>query len=154
VIEGWLPSTNAQEVLIANDELADDELQTLIMESAVPNAIRLIVDKVERIASLLLDDHDPDVRRMILVDDPEDALRLMRAGVDFTLLNLGNFQEQEFTISLSNSVMVGRNALSALCSMAHEGIVVTIQAVPFEKPVDFRELCSHRSSSPLAGLEI
>ncbi|MDD3473251.1 MAG: PTS sugar transporter subunit IIB, partial [Syntrophaceae bacterium] len=56
ILEGWLPSTRAEELLIANDALAQDELQKMIMESAIPYSVSLIVDSVEKIASILLDD--------------------------------------------------------------------------------------------------
>ena len=68
ILEGWLPSTRAEELLIANDALAQDELQKMIMESAIPYSVSLIVDSVEKIASILLDDRFGERRRMVIVD--------------------------------------------------------------------------------------
>jgi PTS system mannose-specific IIB component len=142
ILEGWLPSTRAQEVLIANDALADDPLQVMIMQTAIPYPIRLIVDCVDRIAAFLLDGEDREVRRMVIVDSPTDALRLKRAGVQFDLLNLGNLRSGQLTTCLSQSVVVGDECLEVLCNIVQEGVRVNIQSVPFEKPVDLSDLVS------------
>lgn len=142
ILEGWLPSTRAQEVLIANDELADDPMQVMIMQTAIPCPIRLIVDSVDRIAALLLDAQDPETRRMVIVDNPSDALRLKRAGVQFDRLNLGNLRSGQLTTSLSRSVVVGDECLEVLWNIVQEGVRVNIQSVPFEKPVDVSDLFS------------
>ncbi len=142
ILEGWLPSTRAQEVIIANDELASDMMQKMIMQTAIPYPIRLIVDSVDRIAAMLLDSDEGDIRRMVIVDNPIDALRLKRAGVQFDRLNLGNLRSGQLTTSLSRSVVVGDECLKTLCNIVEEGVRVNIQSVPFEKAIDLADLVS------------
>ncbi len=140
ILEGWLPSTRAEELLIANDALAQDELQKMIMESAIPYSVSLIVDSVEKIASILLDDRFSERRRMVIVDSPIDALRLIKAGVDFELLNLGNLAEPEYKACLSRTISVGEECLMALQEILEEGIKINIQSVPFEKAVELNSI--------------
>jgi mannose/fructose/N-acetylgalactosamine-specific phosphotransferase system component IIB len=147
VLEGWLPSTRAQELFIANDELAEDLLQKEILLSAVPFSVNVVIDSVERVASILMEESDREVRTMVLVDNPLDALRLKRAGVDFDLLNLGNLTAGQATACLSRSVAVGDDSLQALLNILEEGVRVNIQSVPFEKPVDFCDVCSCASKN-------
>lgn len=141
ILEGWLPSTRAEELLIANDALAEDDLQKMIMESAIPNSISIIIDSVDKVASILLNDSLSKTRRMVLVDKPLDALRLRKAGVDFDLLNLGNLAETEYKTCLSRSIAVGEECLSALREILEEGIRINIQSVPFEKAVELNSIC-------------
>jgi mannose/fructose/N-acetylgalactosamine-specific phosphotransferase system component IIB len=136
ILEGWLPSTRAQEVLIANDALASDVIQKMIMQTAIPHPIRLIVDSVDRIAAMLMDSQNGDIRRMVIVDNPIDALRLKRAGVEFDRLNLGNLRSGQLTTYLSSSVVVGDECLRTLCNIVEEGVRVNIQSVPFETAID------------------
>jgi mannose/fructose/N-acetylgalactosamine-specific phosphotransferase system component IIB len=142
ILEGWLPSTRAEEVIIANDALALDVMQKMIMQTAIPCPIRLIVDSVDQIAAMLLDSEEGDIRRMVIVDNPIDALRLKRAGVQFDRLNLGNLRSGQLTTSLSRSVVVGDECLKTLCNIVEEGVRVNIQSVPFEKAVDLADLVS------------
>lgn len=136
ILEGWIPSTRAQELLVANDSLAEDYVQKMIMESAIPYSIGIVIDSVEAIASLLQKPEDRDVRRMIIVDNPVDALRLKRAGVQFAELNLGNVISSDVTVCLSRTVSLGGESLSALRNMLKEGVRVNIQAVPFDAPLN------------------
>ncbi len=140
ILEGWLPSTRAQEVLIANDALAEDELQKMILESAIPFSVSLIIDSVEKIAAILLNESSSDIRRMVIVDKPVDALRLKKAGVDFNSLNLGNLVEADCKKCLSRSISVGEECLNALKEIMDEGIKINIQSVPFEKGVELNSL--------------
>ncbi len=142
VLEGWVPSTRAEELFIANDALADDLVQQEILSSAVPYSVRVVIDSVDRIASLLMSENERDVRRMILVDHPLDALRLKKLGVNFDRLNLGNLTANSAVASLSRSVILGNDSLRALLNIVEEGVRVHIQSVPFEKSVDFCEVCN------------
>jgi PTS system sorbose-specific IIB component len=136
ILEGWLPSTRAQELLVANDAVARDDLRKMIMQSATPYSVELVIDSVEKIASLCTESDAADVRRMIIVDNPTDALRLKRAGVPFDSLNLGNLRTNDVTVCLSRSVAVGDETLRALRVIMDEGVHVSLQSVPYERPVD------------------
>lgn len=136
IIEGWLPSTGAQELLIANDVLAHDFLQKMIMQSAIPFSVGIVIDTVSGIAELLRDTEGNEVKRIVLVDSPKDALRLKKEGVCFDHLNLGNFRTNDVTVCLSRSFMVGEDSLQDLRTILEEGVKVDIQSVPFEKPLD------------------
>ncbi len=140
IVQGWLPSTKAEEVLVANDRLAADAVQTSIMHAAVPQSIKVVVETVDRIAEMLLHGDNPQTKRMILVDDPQDALRLIEAGVEFDSLNLGNLRSNEFTTTLSRSVLVGEETMEILCEILKQGVQVVIQSVPYEKGVNL--MCS------------
>lgn len=135
ILESWLPSTRAQELLVANDALADDPLQRMIMESAIPFSVSLVIDRVDRIAAILKGPDRRDIRRIVLVENPKDALRLIRAGVQFERLNLGNLRSHQPHIALSASVWVGEEGLDTLLSIQEEGIDVHLQSVPFDEPV-------------------
>lgn len=139
ILETWLPSTRAQELVVANDELANDLTQRVIIETIVPHDISLVIDSVEEVAHLLREHDNGTVKKIVIVESPLDALRLIRAGVDFDRLNLGNMRAESARVCLSRTVAVGSVCIQALCEIAKEGIHVDIQAVPFDKPVDLFE---------------
>lgn len=141
ILESWVPVIRAQELVVANDALAGDHVQRMIMQAATPYSIDLVMDSVDRIASLLRNSDKTDVRRMVIVDDPVDALRLKRGGVEFDQLNLGNLATREVVVNLSHTVSVGGESLRALRVFLQEGVRVMVQAVPFEKPVDLYDVC-------------
>ena len=135
ILETWLPSTRAQELVVANDGLAHDLTQRMIIETIVPESVSLVIDSVDGVASHLRKSDNGAVR-FVIVDSPVDALRLIRAGVVFDRLNLGNKRAEASRVCLSNTVFMGQPCINALCEIAREGVKVDIQTVPFEKPVD------------------
>jgi len=140
IIEGWLPVTKAEELIIADDSLAQDSLQQMIMLAALPLSVALIVDTVEAVASLLRDGVRNHIRSIVLVKRPKDALRLMRAGVRFDHLNIGNLISREVAVCLGRSVMVSMDCLMDLKSIIDDGVRVTVQSVPFDKPDELLDL--------------
>jgi mannose/fructose/N-acetylgalactosamine-specific phosphotransferase system component IIB len=136
ILEAWLPTTRAQEIVVANDGVARDELQRMIMESAAPSSVDLTIDTVDGAAQLLLETAQLHIRRIVLVDSPVDALRLRAAGVVITELNLGNMRARNVKASLSSSFFVCDQGLEAIRIMLADGVRVHIQAVPFEKSVE------------------
>jgi mannose/fructose/N-acetylgalactosamine-specific phosphotransferase system component IIB len=137
ILEGWVPKTRAQELLVANDAAACDDVLRMIMESATPDAITLVVESVDNIAKMLMNERDSGVRRIVIMDNPLDALRLKRAGVPFDRLNLGNLRTGNGRVCLSRSVIVGDESLRILHEIIGEGVQVYIQSVPFETPLTF-----------------
>ncbi len=137
ILEGWVPTTRAQELLVANDAAACDDVLRMIMESATPDTISLVVESVDNIAKMLRNELDSSVRRIIIMDNPLDALRLKRAGVPFDRLNLGNLRTDNGKVCLSRSVIVGDESLRILHEIIGEGVQVYIQSVPFETPSNF-----------------
>ncbi len=140
IIEGWLPVTKAEELVIADDNLAQDGLQQMIMLAALPLSVTLVVDSVDAVASLLQDDGRSGVRRIVLVRSPKDALRLIRAGVRFNHLNIGNLMSREVAVCLGRSVMVSMDCLMDLKRIIDAGVRVSIQSVPFDKPEELLDL--------------
>jgi mannose/fructose/N-acetylgalactosamine-specific phosphotransferase system component IIB len=140
VLEGWVPSTRAEQLIVANDDLLLDEARRMLIQWSVPYTVELVLDGVEQIARRLINNGSPALRKMIIVESPVDALRLKRAGVSFDRLNVGNFASREPTVSLSESVLVGGEQLQALINIIEAGVRVSVQRVPYEKAVDVGDL--------------
>ena len=141
ILQGWIPSTRAQELFIANDALAQDDVQKMIMECAIPYNVKIVIDTVDEVARLLKTEEVSDIRRMVIVDTPVDALRLIRAGVRFGSLNLGNMSGSDAKKPITRSLALGEESIGAIREILKEGIGINVQSVPFEKPIDFCDLC-------------
>ncbi len=142
ILQAWIPSIRADELFVANDLVAHDSTQKRILEAAVPLSVRLIIDTIDGVARVLRDNRPLDRRRMVIVENPIDALRLRRSGVEFDLLNVGNYMAAEVSLFVSTTVRLGKESLTALRDIALEGVRVSIQTVPFDKPVDFFRVCT------------
>jgi mannose/fructose/N-acetylgalactosamine-specific phosphotransferase system component IIB len=143
ILQAWIPSIRADELFVANDLLAQDATQKRILEAAVPLSVRLTIDTIDGVARVLIDNRTLDRRRMVIVENPIDALRLRRSGVEFDLLNVGNYMAAEVALFVSPTVRLGKDSFTALRDITLEGVRVSIQTVPYDKPVDFFRVCGN-----------
>ncbi len=137
ILEAWLPLTAAEELLIPNDAVAEDRVQQMILRAAVPRSVSVRFEAVERMADLFVSGCLGELRQMVIVDRPRDALRLKRSGVHFERLNVGNLMTDQAGVRLSRTVSVRESCLEDLCRILDEGVRVELQTVPYERPVQF-----------------
>ncbi|MGC8605640.1 MAG: PTS sugar transporter subunit IIB, partial [Desulfomonilaceae bacterium] len=63
-------------------------------------------------------------------------------GVKFDHLNLGNMAGNGNGKILTRSVAVEEESLTALHEILENGVDISVQSVPFEKPINFCDLCN------------
>ena len=130
VIESWVPYTKADYLLVANDDLANDELQQTIMKMAVPPTIKVEVSSVMDAARKLQNGLENHRRVILLVENCEDALRCYRHGLKFNALNLGNLVCTESKRQVTCSIYLDDRDLECLREITQSGITVEARPVP------------------------
>ena len=92
IIETWLPYTGAKNVIVANDELANDVLQQEIMSLAIPQTVTSFFVNVEGLADEVkqLSSYKDTTEILVLFSNCSDAKRAFDSGFGFEVLNIGN----------------------------------------------------------------
>lgn len=90
IIEAWLPFTNARFIVVANDELAEDELRQQIMSIAIPLGVDIAFVEVNKAQAFLSGKAMVGKDVLVLFASCPDARRAFEAGLNFSRLNLGN----------------------------------------------------------------
>jgi len=67
---------------------------------------------------------------MIIVETPEDALRLVEGGVPIKKLNIGNMHMSEGKRQVATSVAVNDEDVAAFRSLQDHGVELEIKRVP------------------------
>ncbi|MCG8410015.1 MAG: PTS sugar transporter subunit IIB, partial [Bacteroidales bacterium] len=88
VIETWIPYTNAKQLLVVNDDFADDCLRQQIATLAVPGRVSVNFIHVDEISSFA--EHNNLQDTLIIVADCNDAKRIHDEGLSFESINIGN----------------------------------------------------------------
>ena len=85
VIEAWLPHVRAKTLVVANDDLAADELRQEIMSLAVPSGVTFLCCPLQNVAAELerLQTEDPGQHMLVLFATCADARAAHHAGVAF-----------------------------------------------------------------------
>lgn len=132
VVETWIPHTGADCLVVASDDLADNPSLRGIMELAVPADVRVLFCRVD-VAVQAVRDVDREGRKAILLcASPADALRLFRAGVRFSSLNIGNIHFGAGKKEISPSVFFSPEDFEAVEALGRLGVSVDVRSTPFE----------------------
>ncbi|MGE4553287.1 MAG: PTS sugar transporter subunit IIB [Desulfovibrionaceae bacterium] len=131
VIETWLPYIGARLILVANDELAKDDLQREIMSLAIPGNTRSSFAKVDAVSQTLAAAMGPKpMDALVLFSNCPDARRSFDAGFGFDVLNVGNIHYSPGRRQLSPSVAVNERDEECLRYFRKRGVRLDFRCVP------------------------
>ncbi|MHA1860298.1 MAG: PTS system mannose/fructose/N-acetylgalactosamine-transporter subunit IIB, partial [Candidatus Asgardarchaeia archaeon] len=139
VTVSWTRYTNSNVIVVANDEIANDMMRKMLIESIssskdVAVKVLSIEDTVEKINS---GDFEKD-RVMIIVTSPKDALRIVRGSTGIESVNLGQLAYKEGKIRVTNTISLGFEDIQAILSMMEEGISIITKQLPQDRNVDIK----------------
>lgn len=135
VVEGWVNFLKAGRILVADDAVASNVVQRSIMELAVPVGLHVTIGGVEEICKMLKDSLFEAERVILLFSNPTAVVRALKAGLQFTSLNIGGMHYMPGKRKLLDMLAVDDSDLSALQEISSHGIQVDIQTVPTQKPM-------------------
>lgn len=132
IIEAWLPHIRAKTLLVANDDLAADELRQEIMSLAVPSGISFLCCQVSEVASMLRNvrKSDPDQHVLILFSDCADAKAAHMTGLSFSLVNIGNLHYGPGKEQVCEHIALGAEDRSCLKYFKEHGVEIDFRCVP------------------------
>ena len=137
VVETWVPHTKANSLVVANDELASNDFLRSVMELAVPMGIHVHFCRIGEVRNVLADADRAGERSILLVSSASDAVRLLKEGTDFDLLNIGNLHFAEGKVEISPSVFFAPEDFEALRWLRSHGVSVCVKGTPFEAGMSF-----------------
>lgn len=128
----WTNNLGANLVIVANDEVAQDEVQQNLMDMALPESAEsrfFTLDKVIKI----IDKAAPRQKILIVVRTPQDALKLVEGGVPIKKINVGNMHYSEGKKQISSTVSVDEKDIDTFKKLNSQGIELEVKGVPSDK---------------------
>lgn len=128
----WSNHVGANLILVANDRVANDEIQQSLMDMAVSDAmetryftIQETIDKIHYAA---------DYQKIaLIVETPQDVLKLVKGGVPIKKVNIGNMHYSEGKKQITSTVSVDDLDIEAFRELSKLGVELEIRRVPDEK---------------------
>lgn len=139
VITAWISYADATTVVVADDKAANDEFQKTLLKMATPDSIELRIVTVDEAVGLF-EDGGPAGRALLLVRGPEQALRLVRAGVRVDRINVGNMNMKKGKTKVLGNMWVFPEDVETIKEVYQEGVSLEVRAVPAERSQDVMDL--------------
>ena len=133
----WCGSVGANLLLVANDEVAGNEMRQGLMNMAAPAYAQTRFFTIETTCAII-SKASPQQHIAIICDCPQDVLRLVEGGVPIKKVNIGNMHMAEGKRQVATSVAVNDDDVACFKKLQDLGVELEIRRVPdiAAEPVD------------------
>lgn len=129
----WTAHLSADCILIANDDVANDETKKTIVKLAKPSGIKLVIKSVEDSIKAINSGITDKYKLFIVAQNIDDAYKLISNVSKIQSLNLGGTKFEEGKESISNAIFVTTREKEELNRLIQNGVDVYTQQVPTSK---------------------
>ena len=131
----WSGHLGADCILVANDEVAKDEMRQTILRMSKPQRMKLVIksidDSIQAIKSGVTDKY----KLFIVVNNIQDVERLVAGLPELTYVNLGVLPATKNSKQLSPAIYVTSEDVDSLKRLLDKGVKMEIQQVPTETAI-------------------
>lgn len=135
----WCGSIGANLILVANDQVSTDKTRQGLMDMAAPNGVATRYFSIQKTIEIIHKAADRQ-KIFIVVETPEDALKLVKGGVEIKKVNIGNMHMAEGKKQVATSVAVDDKDVQAFKELEELGVKLEIQRVPSTSVEDISKL--------------
>ncbi|MGO2082634.1 PTS N-acetylgalactosamine transporter subunit IIB [Vagococcus sp.] len=136
----WCGTIGANLILVANDKVANDKTRQGLMDMAAPTGVATRYFSLQKTIDIIHKAADRQ-KIFIVVDSPEDALKLVEGGVtDIKKVNIGNMHMAEGKRQVATTVAVDEADVAAFKKLEEHGVKLEIQRVPSTAVEDISKL--------------
>ena len=135
----WSRALGVDCILVANDEVAKDEMRQSMLRISKPQGIKLVIKSMEDSIKAIKSGVTDKYKLFIVVNNVKDVERLTDAVPEINDVNLGVLPAVEGSRALSKAINVTADDTETLKHLLSKGIRMEIQQVPTETAVKVTE---------------
>ncbi|MFI3618914.1 PTS sugar transporter subunit IIB [Enterococcus avium] len=141
----WSRYLGVDRIVVANDEILNNETQIMALKMSVPAGIKAFFVSVDKAIALLNNPKSNDLKILVVIDNPKDALKIAEKVQNIPLINLGNYgrmnnPEGKEKRQLSKTIFVSEQDEQVLRQLIDTGVKVNIQPVPTDQDISLNEV--------------
>ena len=135
----WATHLGANLIVVANDEVAGDEVQQNLMDMAVASMAETRYFTIQKTIDVI--NLAGDWQHIFLVvKTPQDALRLVENGVPIRVLNIGNMHFREGKKQVTSTISVDEDDKEAIRSLMEMGVRIELRRVPSDSAIPVEKI--------------
>lgn len=128
----WTSYLQADCILIASDNVVNDELRMTTIKLAKPSGVKLVIKNLQESIEAIASGKTDKYKLFIVVESVADAARIVREVKSIRSINLGGTKPKEGTISISKVVHLTKEEMKLIDELSDEGIEIEVRQVPSE----------------------
>lgn len=132
----WTNNLGANCILVANDEIATNNLRKKTLKMAVPAGTKFVVKDMDEAVSVLSGEKIKKYQVFLIVGSVEDAYKITQQIPEIKEVNLGNLKKNADRKMITSSVYLNKYELELVSKINESGVTVQCQAVPTDKKIN------------------
>ena len=136
VAGSWVNHIAPETLIAASDAAAQDNLRKTLLLQVGPASARTNVLDLAKTVRVYFNPEYKDMRTMIVVETPMDALTLIKAGITVDEINVGGVTFKPGMTLISEAVSVNDEHVAAYKALDDLGVKMTLQQVPTSSQTD------------------
>lgn len=139
VVTTWVNVHKIEQVIILNDQVSKDKIQSNVLKMSSPPNIKLHIFSPEKFLKII--EKNPITRNtLLLFASPFDVETLVGAGYELDKLNVGGMRGNAERSQVTKAVSLTPEEKASFERLIASGIDIEIQMVPSENIVKMREV--------------
>lgn len=126
----WTNSLGVDAIIVANDEVVNDQIIKMSLKMAVPPDVKLAIRTIDDAIKLIHNPKTENVSIFVVVKNTKDALRLAEGSKLIRKINVGGMRKVDGKDMLTRAVYVDDSDIENLNKMTEIGCEVEIRQVP------------------------
>lgn len=138
----WTKHLNLDRILVANDSVAKNEIQKTSLIMAAGDKVKASIVEVKDAIDILNDERISNLKVLVLVNNPEDALTICQNVTGIPKVNVGNYGRVNGKVkdkkTITDNLYVEEKDISLFKKIIDLNIPLDYQLVPDNTPLDLK----------------
>ncbi|HER7826042.1 TPA: PTS mannose transporter subunit IIAB [Streptococcus pyogenes] len=140
VATAWTPASKADRIIVASDEVAQDDLRKQLIKQAAPGGVKANVVPISKLIEASKDPRFGNTHTLILFQTPQDALRAVEGGVEINELNVGSMAHSTGKTMVNNVLSMDKEDVATFEKLRDLGVTFDVRKVPNDSKKNLFEL--------------
>ena len=140
IIEAWVPHLKADCILVADDRVAGDAMQKVIMRMAVPREITVEIGPIRELVAEVREGKWCEKKCLMIFSDCRSVFQAHEFGLAIPKLNVGNIHHAPGRTRVTPSIALNEEDIVYLRELEHSGVRVEFRTVPRQKATSLSKL--------------
>ncbi len=141
----WSKELGVQRIVVASDKVASNSIQVSALKMAAPAGIKAAILPIEKAAGILNDPRSENMKILVISNDPEDLLKVLKMIDEKPVLNIANYGRigggsLSDKTKISDSVYLTEHDKEVVNEIHNLGIEIIHQPLPSDNRQNFIDL--------------
>lgn len=142
VATAWSKAVQPDRIIVVSDAVSKDKLRKGLIMKAAPPGIKAHVVPLKKMIEVDKDPRFGATKALLLFENPQDALSIIKAGVKLDTLNIGSMAHSVGKVVVSKVLSMGKEDVATFEELKRMGIKFDVRKVPTDSPDDMEAILS------------